>query len=120
MKTVEQDSGSETYSASTLSQDPDNAQLVTMEIESCNFLRFQVDTGAQCNVIPVNLYKQASNDHSLQKVTRAMGKIVAYGGSTIPVVGTVLLSVRRGKQSIESAASRAKSDHSLDRKPVLE
>ena len=97
VKTVEeQDSGSETYSASTPSQDPDDVQLVTMELESGNFLRFQVDTGAQCNVIPVNLYKQASNDHSLKKVTRATGKIVAYGGSTIPVVGTVLLSVRRG------------------------
>jgi len=98
VKTVEeQDSGDETYYASTLSHDPDDAQLVTMNLESGNFLRFQVDTGAQCNVIPVDLYKRAAQDPSLKRVTKLTGNIVAYGGSTIPVVGSVTLSVRRGK-----------------------
>ena len=93
----EQNSGDETYYASTLSHKPDDTQLVTMELESGNFLRFQVDTGAQCNVIPVDLYKRAAQDPTLTRVTKSTGKIVAYGGSSIPVVGTVTLSVRRKK-----------------------
>ena len=97
VKTVdEQDSEDETFYASTLSHDPDDTQLVTMKLESGNFLRFQVDTGAQCNVIPVDLYRSAAKDPSLKRVTKSTGKIVAYGGSVIPVVGSIILSVFRG------------------------
>lgn len=30
----------------------DDSQLVTLKLESGKYLRFQVDTGAQCNVVP--------------------------------------------------------------------
>ena len=30
----------------------DDTQLVTLRLESCSLIRFQVDTGAQCNVVP--------------------------------------------------------------------
>ena len=93
----EQESEDETYYASTLSHEPDDAQLITVELESGNFLRFQVDTGAQCNVIPLDLYKKAAQDPTLTRVTKSTGKIVAYGGSTIPVMGTVMLNIRRKK-----------------------
>ena len=74
----------------------DESQLVTLELESGNFMRFQADTGAQCNVVPLALYKKATLDHELTKVTPTATKITAYGGTTLPVVGTVLLRVRRG------------------------
>ena len=38
----------------------DESQCVTVQLDSGNYLRFQVDTGAQCNVIPVGLYKKAT------------------------------------------------------------
>lgn len=40
----------------------DDTQLVTLRLTSRNFLRFQADTGAQCNVIFLLLYNKAAND----------------------------------------------------------
>lgn len=40
----------------------DDTQLVTLRLTSRNFLRFQADTGAQCNVIFLHLYNKAAND----------------------------------------------------------
>ena len=36
----------------------DDSQLVTLKLESGNYLRFQPDTGAQCNVVPLHLYNE--------------------------------------------------------------
>ena len=55
-----------------------------------------MDTGAQCNVIPLNVYRKATKDYSLQNIVLSQQKIIAYGGSTIPVCGTVLLRVQHG------------------------
>ena len=46
----------------------DDSQLFTLQLESVNFIRFQPDAGAQCNVLPLLVYKRASNDHNLEKV----------------------------------------------------
>ena len=73
----------------------DDSQLVTFRLDSGNYMRFQPDTGAQCNVIPVHLYKKAAKDHKLRKVTPVKSVISAYGGSQLPVVGRVLLRVWR-------------------------
>ena len=77
----------------------DDSQFVTVKLENGSFLRFQADTGAQCNVVPVHLYKKATKDFSLSKVTPCQSKITAYGGTTIPVVGSTLLRVWRGETS---------------------
>lgn len=55
----------------------DDSQLVTVQLESGSYVRFQVDTGAQCNVVPVALYKQATGDNSLSKVVPVNTKILA-------------------------------------------
>ena len=34
-----------------------DSQLVTLNLESGNYLRFQPDTGAQSDVIPLHLYR---------------------------------------------------------------
>ena len=75
----------------------DDSQFVTLRIQSGNFIRFQVDTGAQCNVLPLSTYKQATGDVTLSKVTATHTKVTAYGGGTLPVVGTTLLKVWRDK-----------------------
>ena len=74
----------------------DDTQLITLKLESGNYLRFQVDTGAQCNVVPLGLYKKATKDCLLKNVTPTQQRITAYGGTTIPVCGTTLLRVWRG------------------------
>ena len=55
----------------------DDSQFVTLKLENGSFLRFQADTGAQCNVVPVDLYKKATKDFSLSKVTPCQSKITA-------------------------------------------
>ena len=55
-----------------------------------------MDTGAQCNVIPLDIYKKATGDASLTKITPSHTKVTAYGGNNLPVVGTVLLRVQWG------------------------
>ena len=72
----------------------DDSQLVTLKQKPGNFLRFQPDTGAQCNVI--HLYKKATKDVGLEHVKQYQTAIVAYGGSKIPVVGEVQIHVSRG------------------------
>ena len=72
-----------------------DSQFVTLELESGKYMRFQADTGAQCNVVPLELYKKATKDRQLANVNPTKTRITAYGGTTIPVVGTGLLRVRR-------------------------
>ena len=71
----------------------DDSQMVTLKLKSGNFLRFQVDTGAQCNVVPLALYKEATKDHSLSHIIMSSSQITAYGGATLPVVGQVCMEV---------------------------
>ena len=71
----------------------DDTQL---KLKNGNYLRFQADTGAQCNVLPLELYKKATKDHKLVHMTPVQEKITAYGGTEIPVVGRTLLKVQRG------------------------
>ncbi len=52
--------------------DLDKSQFVTLKLESGNYLRFQVDTGAECNVIPLALYKKATKDFKLAHVTPSL------------------------------------------------
>ena len=64
-----------------------------------NGLRFQPDTGAQCNMIPLELYKRVTTDTELKKVTLSKTKISAYSGSCLPVVSQVIVPVwRDGKK----------------------
>lgn len=46
----------------------DDSQLITLKLESGKCLRFHPNTGAQCNVIPLHLFKKASKDHKLKQV----------------------------------------------------
>lgn len=97
VRTVDSDnSESEVFYAEMISAVVfDDTQLVTLKLESGHCLRFQPYTGAQCNVIPVNLYKKATKDYSLERVTPLNTQLTAYGGSKLPVVGQVRISVWR-------------------------
>ena len=58
-------------------------------------LPFQPDMGAQCNVIPVELYKKSTNDYKLEHVTPLNTQLTAYGGSKLTFVGQVRIQVWR-------------------------
>ena len=75
----------------------DDSQFVTLRIKTGGFIRFQVDTGAQCNVLPLDTYKEATGDRALREVTPTNSRVTAYGGATLPVVGKVVLRVWRGR-----------------------
>ena len=94
--TESQGENEEIFQTYTTNASLDNSQLVTLWLESGNHVRFQVDTGAQCNVVPLSVYKKATNDTTLAQVNLSRVKITAYGGTTLPVVSTVLLRVWRG------------------------
>ena len=81
----------QTYNSHSL----DDSQLVTLRVESGSHIRFQVDTGAQCNVLPLSIYRKATKDKELKQMNPSHKYITAYGGTTIPVLGTVLLHVWR-------------------------
>lgn len=90
------DSEPEVFYADKISAvDLDDAQLVTLKLESGHYLRFQPDTGAQCNVIPVSLYKKATKDYKRERVTPLSIQLAAYGGSKLTVVGQVCITVWR-------------------------
>ena len=74
----------------------DDSQLVTVRLESGNFVRFQPDTVAQCNVLPLHIYKKASK---LEKVNRSQASLVTYGGSKIKVMGCVNIRGWRNDKS---------------------
>ena len=73
----------------------DDSQFITVELESGNGVRFQVDTGAQCNVLPLHIYKLATGDTGMEHVSFQKSFVTAYGGTKLPVVGQVLLRVSR-------------------------
>ena len=73
----------------------DDSQLVTLLVESGSYVRFQVDTGAQCNVLPLDTYKKATGDVNLKQVTPTNTRVTAYGGGALPVAGTVVMKVWR-------------------------
>ena len=72
----------------------DNSQSLTLKlVNSGSFFRLQPDTGAQCNIAPVHLYKQACNDEDSLNGRTVNITISAYGGSRLPVGGEVILKV---------------------------
>ena len=90
---LEDDEAGEMYQIEVAAVKLDDSQLVTLKLESGNFIRFQPDTGAQCNSLPLQVYQKASKDEKLEKVNRTQASLVAYGGSKIKVIGRVSIRV---------------------------
>lgn len=96
VRAVNSDSEPEVFYANVISAvDLDDSQLVTLKLESANYLQFQPDTGAQCNIIQVSLYRKATKDYRLECVTPVNAQLSAYGGSKLQVVGNIRITVWR-------------------------
>ena len=59
-------------------------------------MKFQLDTGAVLNVVSLSLYKKATGNVKLKNVMSTDDEIVVFGGSTLKLIGRVLLAVSRG------------------------
>jgi len=79
VKAIEDDDMDEVFPTEVAKVGLDDSQLVTVQLKSGCYVRFQVDTGAQCNVLPVHLYQKATKDYSLTQVDPVKSYIVAYG-----------------------------------------
>ena len=64
IKALEEDTD-EVFPTQVAAVSLDDAQFVSLRLESGKYLQFQIDMGAQCNVIPVTLYKKATKDFKL-------------------------------------------------------
>ena len=64
---------------------------------SGNFIKFQLVTGAESNVIPIHLYKEAAEDVMMRNEKPSNNTIVAFGGTKLSLRGQVMLPVSRGK-----------------------
>ena len=77
---------------------PATDKFVTLKLRnSGNYMKFQLDTGAECNVVPLHMYKKATGDIKLRNVTPSNDAIVAFGGTKLTLKGRVLLPVSRGE-----------------------
>ena len=74
--------------------------LVTLKVKSGNFIRFQIDTRARCNVLPVHIYKGTPSDFCHKKVCLLKSSIMSYDDGSIPVLGTMKIQVQRGSFTI--------------------
>ena len=59
-----------TYERASSCRRLDAIQQVTLRVESGNFIRCQPDTGAQCNVLPVDIYKKAMLETSHYRISK--------------------------------------------------
>ena len=121
IQAIDEDDSDKVFPTQISAVNLDDPQLVTGKLESGNFLCFQVDTGAQCNIIPLELYKKVSRDFQMTRVILARTTITAYGGTTLSVAGSVILHVWRGDHRCKMTASWSTipaSIHCLEEGPV--
>ena len=64
-------------------------------------MKFECDTGSQCNILPLRDYKLATGDDNLQQITQTADTITVYGGRKIRVTGNANLQVHRNGNSYE-------------------
>ena len=61
-------------------------------------IRFKIDTGAQCNVIPEHAFEKLRKKPILQ-TTKV--KLTAYGGVRVPIKGTCTMKIKHNDQMVD-------------------
>jgi hypothetical protein len=67
--------------------------------ESENIVKIQIDTGAQCNILPVATYIKVAGDTQLQSIKPCKKEIVSYTGERWNITGKVTLPVCHSAQN---------------------
>ena len=62
--------------------------IVTLQVDVNRFIQFHVDTGAECNVLPLHIYCKATGDHNkLTQIVPNNSSIILYRGARKQIVG---------------------------------
>ena len=74
-------------------------QNVGININNDNFknIQFKLDTGAQCNIIPIGICKKLK----INKVIKTKATLKSYSGDKIKTAGKVKLTCKKGKNTKE-------------------
>ena len=72
-------------------------QTITLKVRDSHYIRFQIDSGADCNVLPVHVYKAATGDETLSKVKPSNVRLMSFGQRQEKSVGHANLKVGREK-----------------------
>ena len=70
-------------------------QTITLQLSSKNAIRFQIDNGADCNVLPLHVYRSATGDHELQKVKPSTTTLWAFGQKRVHTLSEVRICRRK-------------------------
>lgn len=73
--------------------------MVTLHVNKNNpehAIRFQVDTGSECDVLPAEIYKHVTGDTGLQKLRPCKKVIVSYPGQRRKITGKATLQIWQG------------------------
>ena len=73
-----------------------NLQISKPEAE--NTVQFQIDTGSQCDILPISHYIQVTGDNQLQRLQTCKKEIVSYTGERRKIAGKAKLPVWFGDQ----------------------
>ena len=88
---------SKTYWINILTQNDSKDWIIALTMPNERDARFKVDTGAQCNVIPLDMYRQMKGETTNLKPSSV--KLTSYSGHHIDVVGMYQLDVtHRGQK----------------------
>ena len=55
------------------------------------FIEFKIDSGAQCNIIPIHIFNQIKNKPPIQNSNTILR---TYGGNSIPLIGVCTMTVK--------------------------
>ena len=66
---------------------------VNLLIEDSNTIKVKLDTGAQVNIMPVQVYN-SMNTYKSKVLQPTKVKLTAYGGNNIPVIGLCQLKCK--------------------------
>ena len=67
--------------------------------EAANIVKIQVDTGAQCNILPAEIYIKVTGDTLLQSIKPCKKEIISYTVERRQIAGKVTLPVWHSGQS---------------------
>lgn len=81
-----------------LNKPPGNELFVALQVNGED-IRFKIDTGAQCNVIPEHTFAKFAIKPALRRTNT---KLTAYGGTRVPIKGKCQMTTKLGSKAIDA------------------
>lgn len=96
--TVQLDDGPDQYEICTVGEQPSRANKALVNLfvnrrQAGNEVRFQVDTGSECDLLPLKVYKSITGDDTVEMLRKCNKSIVSYTGERKQIAGKINLPV---------------------------